>query len=66
MKLSVDHNLCLGSALCTGLVPDVFELAEDGRLVLLTDEPDAAQLDDIEEAVRSCPVRALRLEKGSL
>ncbi|CDP86696.1 ferredoxin [Mycolicibacterium farcinogenes] len=66
MKISVDHDLCLGSALCTGLVPDVFDLAEDGTLVVLTDKPDVALLNDIEEAVRSCPVRALRLDRDPL
>lgn len=62
MKLSVDRNLCLASALCTGIAPDTFELDESGLLVVLDEHPGPDVLADVEESVRSCPFNALKLE----
>lgn len=63
MKLSVDRKLCLASGLCTGLAPEVFELDDAGLLVLLDEHPGEEFAADVEEAVRSCPFNALKLEK---
>jgi ferredoxin len=63
MKVTVDRNLCGAAALCTGLAPEVFDLAEDGTLLILVEEPDEALADSVEDAVRSCPLAALTLTK---
>lgn len=61
MKLSVDRNLCLSSGLCTGLAPEVLELDESGLLVVLDERPGPEAVENVTEAVLSCPVCALIL-----
>jgi ferredoxin len=43
------------------MAPDVFEVGDDGELVVLTPEPAGADLPDVRNAVQACPTRALRL-----
>jgi ferredoxin len=43
------------------MAPDVFEVGDDGELVVLTPEPDDAVMPDVRNAVQACPTRALRL-----
>ncbi|GAA0903023.1 MULTISPECIES: ferredoxin [Streptomyces] len=59
MKVSVNREACRDTALCTGLAPEVFELNEQGRLVVLVETPSPDQLDDVLQAVHSCPLQAL-------
>lgn len=63
MKIIVDRTKCTGLGICESLAPDVFEVDEDGDLVLLTDEVPEGGLDSVEEAVAGCPTEALRLER---
>lgn len=60
MKIRVDRELCTGMAYCTGVAPDVFELDEEGKAVVL----DASAVDDetLLEAAKSCPLDAIILE----
>ena len=60
LKLSVDRNLCL----CTGLAPEVLELDEYGALVVLDGHPGPEAAEDVRDAVRTCPVRALILAES--
>jgi len=57
----VNRAKCTGLGICESIVPDLFEIAEDGTLTLLADLVDNAHRADVEEAVRSCPTAALRL-----
>ena len=38
MKITVDRVKCTGLGICESLAPNVFEVDDDGDLVLLTDE----------------------------
>lgn len=60
MKVQVDSELCQGHTLCAMRAPAVFEPSEvDGHAVVLTDEVPADQEEQVLEAVRSCPERAI-------
>lgn len=61
MKVTVDRSRCTGLGICEAMAPDVFEVDENGDLVLLTDTVDPAGLDDAKAAVEGCPTEALRL-----
>lgn len=61
MKVTVDRTKCTGLGICEAMAPDVFEVDENGDLVLLTDTVDADGLDDARAAVEGCPTEALRL-----
>lgn len=59
MKIEVDRERCEGHALCVMAVPEVFDVTEEGVLVVLVDHPDAAIRGDLDHAAASCPTRAL-------
>jgi ferredoxin len=62
VKVIADLEVCQGYANCVVAADDVFDLDDDGKVVLLkTSVPDSDRA-RVEEAVRSCPVSALRLE----
>jgi ferredoxin len=60
-RIEVDRERCVGSGACEALAPDVFEVDDDGVLVVHRPEPDRDELDDVEDAVQACPTRALSL-----
>jgi ferredoxin len=57
IRVEVDRDLCIGSGDCVATEPDVFELDDEGKAVVI--DPDAAATDDIVEAARNCPVTAI-------
>jgi ferredoxin len=61
VKIEVDYAKCQGLGICEGLAPDVFEVDENGDLILLMDQIDARSQVDVEAAVECCPMEALRL-----
>ncbi|MDT4939363.1 MAG: ferredoxin, partial [Pseudonocardiales bacterium] len=51
MEIQVDRDLCEANAVCCGLAPDVFELDDDERLVILTQDPPPERLERVSLAV---------------
>ncbi|MEU7812837.1 ferredoxin [Pseudonocardia sp. NPDC049154] len=62
MRVVVDYDKCTGLGLCESIAPEFFEVQDDGSLELLQAEADEGRRSELEEAVRSCPTEALRLE----
>ena len=60
-RVQVDRDLCVGSGACEALAPDVFEVDDDGVLVVHREEPADEELSDVRDAVQACPIRALTL-----
>ena len=61
VRIEVDRALCASTGGCEALAPEVFEIGDDGALVVLEPEPGEADLPDVRNAVAACPTRALRL-----
>lgn len=61
MKIQVDKSRCTGLGICESLAPEVFEVNDDGELVLLTEIITEEQLEGVQDAIRACPTEALRL-----
>ncbi len=57
IQVTVDRALCIGSGDCVDTAPDVFQLDDEGKSVVL--DPDAAGTDEIVEAAQNCPVTAI-------
>jgi ferredoxin len=57
IEVTVDRGLCIGSADCVDTAPDVFQLDEEDKAVVV--DPDGAALEDILEAAGNCPVSAI-------
>ena len=60
--VKADLNACQGYANCVVSAGDVFDIDDDGVVVLLKTVIPESDRGRVEEAVRSCPVNALRLE----
>lgn len=58
-RLTADVDLCQGYGNCTTSAPDVYDVDDDGKVVLLKQAIDAVERSRIEKAARSCPVNAL-------
>jgi ferredoxin len=63
MKVVVDRDKCTGLGICESLAPDVFEVNDEGELVLLKEDISEEELQAVEEAVAGCPTEALRIER---
>ena len=57
VHVEVDRSLCIGSGDCVDTAPDVFQLDDEDKAVVV--DPDGAPLDDILEAAQNCPVTAI-------
>jgi ferredoxin len=64
IRVEVDRDRCASTGGCEALAPQVFEIGDDGALVVLGPEPDEADLPDVRNAVAACPTRALSLVEG--
>lgn len=62
--LKADFGACQGYANCVDAAPDVYDIDDDGVVVLLKDEITEDERPRIEEAARSCPVNALTVENS--
>ena len=63
MKVIVDYDLCASNAVCMGILPEVFEVRDDGFLYVLNENPGPEFNDKLQEAVNSCPTGAISLEE---
>ena len=57
IRIDVDRDLCIGSGDCVASEPAVFALDDEGKAIVL--DADAAEIDDVIEAARNCPVTAI-------
>jgi ferredoxin len=62
MQLMVDRDRCTGIGICESIAPDTFEVDDDGQLTITQPADDSTRA-LMEEAVRSCPARALTLRE---
>jgi ferredoxin len=66
IHVEVDRGLCIGSGDCVDTAPDVFQLDDEDKAVVV--DPDGAPVDDVVQAAANCPVSAITVEgeEGSL
>jgi ferredoxin len=66
IDITVDRALCIGSGDCVDTAPDVFQLDDEDKAVVV--DPDGASTDDVITAAMNCPVSAIfvRGEEGEL
>ncbi|MEW2521435.1 ferredoxin [Actinacidiphila alni] len=58
MRVTVDPGRCDGYGNCVMTVPDVFDLDEEGRAVVVEDEVEPGRADVLRAAV-ACPYTAI-------
>ena len=60
MKIEVDLVKCQGYANCVVEAPDLFDIDETGKAVILVEEVPESAYDDARRAAADCPVAAIR------
>jgi ferredoxin len=60
LEVVVDWDLCQSHGQCEFAAPDVFTINDEGDLEA-DEHPPAAERTAVEDAVRRCPTKALRL-----
>jgi ferredoxin len=65
MKVVIDYDACASNALCMDILPEVFEVRDDGFLYVLEENPAEELRDKLNEAVAACPTAAISIEEGS-
>ena len=60
-RVEVDRDLCASTGGCEAILPELFEIGDDGALVILQPEPPQDLMIDVERAIAACPTRAPRL-----
>ena len=63
MKITVNFDLCASNAVCMSIVPEIFEVRDDGFLYVLDDQPGAEFAERVRDAVASCPTGAISIEE---
>lgn len=64
LMVVVDRDLCEGNGVCVMAAPEVFDIDASDTLQLKVPQPSAAQVSQVEEAVRRCPKGALALTEA--
>lgn len=60
-KIHVDRTLCENLGICESLAPQLFEINDDGVMVVKVENPEGGLIRDAELAIDACPTQALRL-----
>jgi ferredoxin len=61
MRIVLDLNKCTGLGMCEAEAPDLFEVQDDGSLVILLENPAEDDRERAEAACEACPTEALSL-----
>ncbi len=61
MRVEVDLDKCTGHGICESVADDIFEVQDDGRVLIHHDRVGVADRDLLQQAVIQCPAGALRL-----
>ena len=59
LRVSVDHNVCVGNSMCETIAPKVFVLNDDRQSEAVN--PDGDTEENILEAAENCPVSAIKV-----
>ena len=60
LRIRVDHDVCVGNAMCEAIVPKVFRLNDNRQSEAV--DPAGDSVEKILEAAESCPVSAILVE----
>ena len=65
LEIHVDPGKCLAYGTCVGLAPDHFDLPPRAKVAVVLKRTIADdEMEDLEEAVRSCPARAISIRQA--
>ncbi len=59
--LKVNKDVCIGCGACQAMVPEVFEIDDDGLAFVMDDAKINENKADVEEAIENCPTGAISM-----
>ena len=62
MRVHSDAEACVGAGQCAVLAPAVFDLDDDGKVVVLYAAPPEEERPRVADAVAACPAFAIEIE----
>jgi ferredoxin len=62
LHITVDHNVCVGNAMCEQFAPNVFQLNEERQSEAVN--PEGNSLEEVLEAAENCPVSAITVKNA--
>jgi ferredoxin len=63
MKVVIDRDACQGNGMCVVEAPDVFELGDDGKVIVLDENPSQSMRIALHTAAQTCPTRAISIHE---
>lgn len=63
MKAKVMNNLCIGCGACAALVPEEFDLNDDGVAYALNDTVKEENKELVNDAKENCPTGAISIKE---
>jgi ferredoxin len=61
VRIRADRDRCVGAALCASFLPALFDIDDDGKVMVLVEVPDPDLRARVQAAVEACPSFALAL-----
>jgi ferredoxin len=61
VRVVVNFDTCESNAVCMGILPEVFEVRDDGFLYILDENPPDTMRPKLDEAVLSCPTGSISI-----
>jgi len=65
MRIILDQSKCDGLGMCEAEAPDLFEVQDEGSLVIFDLTPGEDRRDEVEAACDACPTQALSIAEVS-
>ncbi|RME53688.1 ferredoxin [Candidatus Woesearchaeota archaeon] len=60
-KIEFDREACIGAAACAAVLPEVWEIQDDGKPIVKIPEFDDDALEANMEAAKACPVNVIHI-----
>jgi ferredoxin len=64
MKIRTDVEACVGSGQCVVVAPQVFDVDDDGKVVVINEHPEPELSAAVRNAAFACPAFAIEIDES--
>jgi ferredoxin len=64
MKIRTDVEACVGAGQCAVVSPRVFDITDEGKVVVLDESPAPELHDEVRNAAFACPAFAITVDES--
>ena len=62
--IKIDQDKCLRCGMCTGIAMDIFEFDDEGNIKVNEETINEDNIEEVKDAMSSCPVGAISKEEN--